>query len=94
MIQIANEVNANSWLNESRFAWFLKGYQYASTQTRSIPALSETTPENLYFAVCSILRANGIAIPGEKGLNLVDSFVFDSTPIRLQDRQVTPIKEL
>lgn len=44
------------WLNDPRHAWFKAGYEYAMTQTMAIPALSQTTPEDLWSAVTAILR--------------------------------------
>lgn len=61
-ISVANEIEPNSWLNEEKYDWFRKGYQYALTQNRSIAAMSSASPEDLYFFVSSILRANDIDI--------------------------------
>jgi hypothetical protein len=61
-ISVANEIQPNSWLNEEKYDWFKKGYQYALTQNRSIAAMSSASPEDLYFFVSSILRANDIDI--------------------------------
>jgi cytochrome c553 len=55
-LQIASNIKESSWLNEKRFEWFVKGYEFASTQMRSIPALSQTRPEDMYFAVSSVVR--------------------------------------
>jgi hypothetical protein len=44
-------IQPESWLNEPRFAWFVNAYHYASCQTRSIPALSQCSPEDLYFVI-------------------------------------------
>src|ERR1035437_7052067 len=56
-VQIAQGVKTTSWLydNES-YEWFVQGYEYASGQTRAIPALSQVSPEDLYFAVTAIMR--------------------------------------
>lgn len=59
MIFVAQEITTESWLRKDpRFAWFVKGYEYAATQTRAIPALASIEPELLYFAVDAIMRAN------------------------------------
>ena len=50
------------WLQEDRFAWFRAGLCYASTQTQAVPALSQTKPEDLFFAVTCILR--GVRLRG------------------------------
>jgi broad specificity phosphatase PhoE len=55
-IAFSEPIKPDSWLNEPRFAWFKTGYQYAQTQTRAIPALAQIAPEELFFAVSSILR--------------------------------------
>lgn len=53
---VSETIKEESWLNDPRFAWFVKGHQYASHQTRAIDALSKVTPEELYFAVAAIIR--------------------------------------
>jgi hypothetical protein len=55
-IVAAEPVKADSWLHQERFKWFLDGYGYASSQTRAIPTLAAVPPEELYFAVCAIVR--------------------------------------
>jgi hypothetical protein len=65
MVHIAQEIREDSWLHEDRFAWFRKGHGYASTQTRAFPALSQVSPEALYFAVSAIMRGAGMKIPDE-----------------------------
>jgi hypothetical protein len=53
---MARGIAPDSWLNEERFAEFRAGYSYASGQTRAITALSETSPEDLFFAWSAINR--------------------------------------
>jgi hypothetical protein len=62
-IYMAQEIPADSWLREPEYAWFLNGYRYAATQTRAIPALANTDPHDLYFAVWSIMRGAGLPDP-------------------------------
>jgi len=45
----ANQIGESSWLMEDEFTDFRKAYEYASTQTRAISALSKCTPEEIYF---------------------------------------------
>ena len=52
---MAPQIGAESWLNEPEHEWFRTLYRYASTQTRSIPALAALTPEDAYW-LYSILR--------------------------------------
>jgi hypothetical protein len=59
-IKIPREISASSWLNEPRFEWFKKGYEYASSQTLAIPTLAVVAPEELYHATMAILRSMGI----------------------------------
>jgi hypothetical protein len=53
---MARSIEPTSWLNDERFAEFRAGYSYAAGQTRAITALSETSPEDLYFAWVAINR--------------------------------------
>lgn len=55
-IALANPLSPTSWLNDPRFRWFRDGYLYAQMQTRAIPALASVSPEDLYFAVVSVLH--------------------------------------
>jgi hypothetical protein len=59
----AQEISKTSWLNESKYEWFVKGHAYAATQTRAISALSKVSPEELYFAVWLIMRGAGLPHP-------------------------------
>lgn len=63
---IPNEIPDDYWLNEPRFAWFRKGYRYATTQTKAIPAMAQCHPADLYFAVRAIMRGAGISVPDEQ----------------------------
>ena len=60
VLQIANGIKGESYLNNPRFAWFRKGYEYAGTQTAAIPALSAVTPEELFSAVWAVMRGAGL----------------------------------
>lgn len=59
-VKVPKGIDPNSWLNEPRFEWFKKAYQYASTQTLAIPALSASDPEDLYYATRAFLRSMGV----------------------------------
>jgi len=48
-VSVANPIEEDSWLNESRFAKFKHAYLYASQCTQAIPALSKITPEDVYY---------------------------------------------
>jgi hypothetical protein len=54
---------AESWLNEPRFTWFRDAYAHASRQPKALPALAAGSPEDLYFAVCAIIEAQGLPPP-------------------------------
>lgn len=78
-IATARGIEPDSWLNEEKYDWFRKGYEYASTQTRSIEAMSSTSPEDLYFFVSSILRANDIDINEIKTTNQIIKEAAEAT---------------
>ncbi len=63
MIYKSQDIKESSWLNKPEFEWFCKGYGYASTQTLAIEALSQVSPEALYYAVCAIMRGAHIRSP-------------------------------
>ena len=50
-IQFAPKISSDSWLNDKEYQDFVKGYYYATTQTRAIPGLAKLTPEEVYFIV-------------------------------------------
>ena len=54
-VMMANTIKPDSWLNDERYEWFRTGYNYAANSTNAIPALSKVSPEELYYAVTSIL---------------------------------------
>ncbi len=56
-------ITDDHWLNEERFAWFRKGYGYATTQMMAISALSKCDPGELYHVVTAIMRGAGIKDP-------------------------------
>lgn len=61
-IAMAPAIAEDSWLRqEEDYKWFLKGFDYASTQTRAIPGLSRNHPEETYFVVKSFFRSLGIS---------------------------------
>lgn len=60
-LQTANTPSENSWLNEPTYEEFMRGFNYATTQTRAISALSKCSPEEIYFVWASINR--GIEFP-------------------------------
>lgn len=63
---MANTVAEDSWLREEPdYEWFLRGIEYAGSQTMAIPALAACSPEDLYHAVCAILRGAGLPQPAE-----------------------------
>ena len=53
-IQIAPKIRFDSWLNSKEYQGFVKGYYFATTQTRAIPGLAKLTPEEVYFIVESV----------------------------------------
>lgn len=44
------------WLNDKKYTWFHKGYDYAATITRAIPVLAQCELTDLYYTVWSIMR--------------------------------------
>ena len=57
----AQKISKESWLNDPEYADFVAGYEYASTQTRSIHGLSKITPEEAYFIYESIKRGSELS---------------------------------
>lgn len=55
--------------------WFVDGHAYAATQTRAIPALSQVSPEALYFAVWAIMH--GAEMAGHLKVTMTDGSSFD-----------------
>lgn len=53
-LHIAKEISKDSWLNDPEYKWFKDAYGYAATQSRAIPALSQCTPEEMYWAFICI----------------------------------------
>ncbi len=60
MIKSPN-ISKDSWLNEPEYTSFVAGYEYASTQTRSIHGLSKITPEEAYFIYEAIKRGSELS---------------------------------
>lgn len=52
----APQISKDSWLNDSEYANFVAGYEYAMTQTRAIQGLSKVAPEQAYFIYEAIKR--------------------------------------
>lgn len=52
----APQIAADSWLQESSYATFRRGYDYASGQSRAIEGLAALTPEQTYFVWQAIDR--------------------------------------
>lgn len=73
----ARGIPNDHWLNDARFAWFKRGYEYASTQTKAIPALAQSNAGHLYFALTAIMRGAGISEPGS-----ADNASNSATPAR------------
>lgn len=54
-VYMAPRISPDSWLNEERFAEFVRGYNYACNATMAIEPLSKLTPEETYW-LWSILQ--------------------------------------
>jgi hypothetical protein len=59
-LKAASQISEDSWLNEPKYEWFREVYQYASFQTRAIPALHGSTPEEMYFAITAMMHKMGL----------------------------------
>ena len=46
---IATTIKDDSWLNDKRHKTFKAAWEYASTQTLAITAMSKITPEQAYY---------------------------------------------
>jgi hypothetical protein len=55
-IKIASSIKDDSWLNDEKYKDFRAAWGYASTQTRSIPAMSAITPEQGFFLFEALKR--------------------------------------
>lgn len=55
-------IRETSWLlTDKRCEWFVRGYEYACSQTTAIPVLSKCSAEELEHAVSAVIRGAGYA---------------------------------
>lgn len=57
----APQIKPESWLNDPEYVDFVKGYEYAATQTRAITVLAKISPEDAYFIYYAIKRGIDMA---------------------------------
>lgn len=56
MILKAQSIKEDSWLNEEKYDAFRQAWDYASTQTRAIPAMAHMTPEQGWWLLEALQR--------------------------------------